>query len=355
MKKIYILFVLLSLSIISVAQDVHYSQFYNAPLLLNPALTGMTTGSGRVSITYRNQWFGATGAGFFKSPYMTTALSGDLPIRIKKDALGVGLFIANDQAGANTFTTLITQASVSYIKTLGKKYNHRLSAGFQIGYTFQSVKVENFQWASQFSQENNQFSPGTTSYNPENIGINRVGYLNMNFGLFWYGRLSDAVAMYTGGSFYNVTTPSHNILPNQKRDLYWRWNAHAALDITLGEKFHILPSGQFMRQGVNDQLNTGIGFGIDFKERGKRNDEPMSLTLGIFNRIHNLTKGVTSDAIIPYIGMDIQRFRLGITYDATISNLKKGSPGVGAFEISVGYTIKKKGYSRRDDFIAPRF
>jgi type IX secretion system PorP/SprF family membrane protein len=286
---------------------------------------------------------------------MTTALSGDMPIKIKNDALGVGLFIANDQAGANTFSTFITQASVSYIKTLGKKSNHRLSAGFQMGYTYQSIKVENFQWASQFSHEDNQFSPGTTSYNPENITKNKVGYLNMNFGLFWYSKLTDKVAMYTGGSFYNVTTPKYDILPDQKRDLYWRWNVQAALDITLGKQFHILPSGQFMRQGVNDQLNTGLGFGIDFKERGKKADDPMSLTLGVFNRIHNLPQGVTSDAIIPYVGIDIKRFRLGITYDATISSLKSASSGVGAFEISVGYTVKKKGQSKRTDFIAPRF
>lgn len=354
MRKIYILTATLFLAAISVAQDIHYSQFYNAPLLLNPALTGMTSGAGRLSITYRNQWFGATNSGFFKSPYMTTALSGDLPIKIKNDALGLGLFIANDQAGANTFSTFITQASVSYIKTLGKKRNHRLSAGFQFGYTHQSIKVENFQWASQFSQETNQFSPGSTSYNPENIGSNRVGYLNLNFGLFWYSKLTDIVSMYTGGSFYNVTTPKHNILPNQKRDLYWRWNVQGAFDITLGERYHILPSGQFMRQGVNDQLNTGLGFGIDFKGRGSRADEPMSLTIGLYNRIHNLTKGVTSDAIIPYISFDIKRFRLGISYDATISSLKTSSPG-GACELSVGYTFKKKGYSSRRDFIAPRF
>ncbi len=353
MRKIYILFFALAVATSSVAQDIHYSQFYNAPLLLNPALTGMTAGSGRASVIYRNQWFGATGAGFFKSPYMTTAVSGDMPIKIKNDALGVGLFFANDQSGANTFSTFITQASVSYIKTLGKERNHRLSAGFQIGYTFQSIKVENFQWASQFDHETVQFNPGATSYNPENISAQNAGYLNLNFGLFWYSKLTDIVSIYTGGSFYNVTTPNHTILPNQKRDLYWRWNAHGALDITLGKKYHILPSAQFMRQGVNDQLNTGLGFGMDFNK--KRGEDPMSLTIGLYNRIHNLTTGVTSDAIVPYLGFDIKRFRLGMSYDATISTLKSGSPGVGAFEISVGYTIKKKGYGNRYDFIAPRF
>src|SRR5690606_28216911 len=39
------------------AQDFHYSQFYAAPLYLNPALTGSTEFS-RVGVNYRKQWPG---------------------------------------------------------------------------------------------------------------------------------------------------------------------------------------------------------------------------------------------------------------------------------------------------------
>ena len=38
------------------AQDPHFSQFYASPLTLNPALTGLFAGEGRISSTYRNQW-----------------------------------------------------------------------------------------------------------------------------------------------------------------------------------------------------------------------------------------------------------------------------------------------------------
>ncbi|MFN8322668.1 MAG: PorP/SprF family type IX secretion system membrane protein [Chitinophagales bacterium] len=335
----------------SMGQDVHFSQYYNAPLLLNPAFTGFTQGITRINIQHRNQWFSATNNGFFKSPYMTTSASVDAPFKIKNDILGAGLFIASDQAGANTFSTVITQASVSYIKTLGKKNNHRLAAGFQIGYTYQSIKVENFQFASQFD-DNNEFNPAQTSYNPENIGRGNIGYLNLNFGMLWYSKLSDKFAMYTGGSFYNVTTPSHNILPNQKRDLYWRWNAHGGLDIFLGKKYHILPSGMFMRQGVNDQLNTGLAFGVDFDTR--RTNNGMAMTLGVFNRIHNLTSGVTSDAIITYVSYEGSGFKVGFSYDATISKLKNAGSGVGALELMLGYTIKSKDFNYRNSPICPR-
>ncbi len=38
------------------AQDPRFSQFFSAPQLLNPALTGVFDGEYRVNINYRNQW-----------------------------------------------------------------------------------------------------------------------------------------------------------------------------------------------------------------------------------------------------------------------------------------------------------
>ena len=40
-----------------IAQDTQYSQFYAAPLYLNPALTGASELT-RVGVNYRNQWPG---------------------------------------------------------------------------------------------------------------------------------------------------------------------------------------------------------------------------------------------------------------------------------------------------------
>ena len=126
MKKIYTLIfaVLAGLSVF--AQDIHFSQVFNAPLWLNPALTGFTPGVARVGVNYRNQWYSANNNGFFRSPFMTTALNFDMPIKINDDALGVGLFVANDQQGANTFTGVSALASVSFIKTLGSNGNHHM-------------------------------------------------------------------------------------------------------------------------------------------------------------------------------------------------------------------------------------
>ena len=47
------------------AQDVHFSQFYAAPLLVNPAQTGNFSGTARVGANYRDQW------GSITVPYRT--------------------------------------------------------------------------------------------------------------------------------------------------------------------------------------------------------------------------------------------------------------------------------------------
>ena len=38
------------------AQDIHFSQFFQAPLLVNPSLTGVFNGDQRAIVQYRNQW-----------------------------------------------------------------------------------------------------------------------------------------------------------------------------------------------------------------------------------------------------------------------------------------------------------
>ena len=52
-KHIFILCIILST--LSYAQDVHFSQFNNAPLMLNPALTGLFFGDQRASSDRSNR------------------------------------------------------------------------------------------------------------------------------------------------------------------------------------------------------------------------------------------------------------------------------------------------------------
>ena len=73
------------------AQDKHFTQFYAAPLTLNPALTGAFNGKYRASVIYRDQW-----RNVLDDPYVTFASAIDVKFDLEldsryEDAVAIGL------------------------------------------------------------------------------------------------------------------------------------------------------------------------------------------------------------------------------------------------------------------------
>jgi len=69
MKKILSLAIVLLVVSNAFCQDYNFSQFYELPLLRNPALAGIFDCNMRVKAVYRNQWQSVT------TPYRTSGLS----------------------------------------------------------------------------------------------------------------------------------------------------------------------------------------------------------------------------------------------------------------------------------------
>ena len=346
MKKFYIT-LLVSLTFLAAsAQDIHYTQFYNSPLTLNPALTGLISGQYRISAIYRNQWFSAVHNGFFNSPYQTPSIAFDMPITIKnKDVIGVGAFILYDDAGAGSIATFTGQVSASYIKHLGPNGRHQLSAGFQLGFTQTKLSAADAKFASQYA--NNDFNANLSS------GVSlipNVTYVNLNVGLLYYGKLTDKIAIDLGGTIFNTTVPKLNMVADQnKQTLSLRGNITGGLDFTIGKRYHILPSVLWMRQSNDNELNTGVGFGYDINMR-------TNLTLGIYNRVNDVIDAYhQADAVIGYAAFQIKGFKVAASYDFTVSKLSSGNPGTGGLEISLTYIGFPKIFDERQMLFCPRF
>ena len=80
-RNLYTKFYLLVFLILGVnisAQDLHYSQFYNSPQNLNPALTGVFDGDHRLTFSMRDQWR------FVPVPWTTFSLAYDKNIPSSK-------------------------------------------------------------------------------------------------------------------------------------------------------------------------------------------------------------------------------------------------------------------------------
>ena len=112
------------------AQDIHFSQFFEAPLLRNPSLAGIFAGDYRVQGVYRDQWNSVTNAyktGSFNAEYK-------MPIGKGSDFFTTGLQILYDKAGTVGLTTTHLLPAINYHKSLSSKKVMYLSLGFMGGW-----------------------------------------------------------------------------------------------------------------------------------------------------------------------------------------------------------------------------
>src|SRR3984885_7423674 len=87
------------------AQDPQFSQFYAAPLYLNPAFAG-STGQARAGLNYRNQW-PAIDANF-------TTFSAYADFYIEDKNSGVGIIVNRDREGLYGLTSTSIGLQYSY-------------------------------------------------------------------------------------------------------------------------------------------------------------------------------------------------------------------------------------------------
>ena len=104
------------------AQDPQFSQFYAAPLYLNPAFAG-STGQARVGMNYRNQWPS------IDANFNTISAYADTYIESKNS--GVGVLINRDKEGTLGLQSMSISLQYAYDLQLIKGLSFR--PGFQAG------------------------------------------------------------------------------------------------------------------------------------------------------------------------------------------------------------------------------
>ncbi|TAG57430.1 MAG: type IX secretion system membrane protein PorP/SprF [Cytophagales bacterium] len=319
-------FILMFFYQISKAQDFNFSQFYNTPIILNPANSGRMDKDVRIGLIHRSAF----------STYTNSALMADMNIYntpLKTDMMGVGLFVFNDQQGNGQISNNGFMLSGAAHYSLDEAKKHRLSIGIQIGMSFATLNLAEAKFASDFDQTTNQFS--TSSSN--NGSYNNPG-LKSNGGLIYQLVLNRNLDFTAGVTAYNLIPSKQNFVVKTQSNTPIRFGFQLGMNYMIKNKFQISPAVNFMNQSSTKDLIMGSNFSYYFINDVKTNKKA-AFTVGVWHRLQ--------DAMIVYVGGKYNNFQLGFSYDLTVSSLAKATgkapefgrnTGNGAWEISLFYS-----------------
>lgn len=356
MRTITRLFILTALACSSLfiqAQDIHFSQFYSAPLLLNPAMTGNVSESYRFSFTYRNQWAS------IPAPYSTVAASFDMSVlgcQLGMDHVGVGAAIFNDRSGDGRLNNLSSMISLAYHKGLDQNRRYMLSAGGQVGFTQKTLSITDLLFESQIN-ENLEFDP--TLPNLEPFQSNTLNYVDIRVGGMFTGSPTDNVNFYVGGAYNHLTKPRETFLVEEINVgdfnvLDPRLVFHGGGTFFITDNFNISPSALYQNQGAATEIVFGSAFGFQF-DSGNRYRRNSGSESGVYLGAWMRYPPTGADAVIAVLGVDFNNFRFGFSYDINISPLREASLSQGGVELALSFSGRTAECNRSTPTYCPRF
>ena len=305
------------------AQDVHFTQFDAAPLIVNPANTGAFDGQWRAAGIYRNQWRSVT------VPFVTYGASFDAPIindLTHDDYLAAGVQLYNDKAGDGNLSNFSGLVSVAYHKFLGgtEEPNKSLSIGLQGGYAQKSIDLSRLYFGDEYV--NGIFQQGTGA---EQLN-NKVNFFTVNTGIRWSHAIGDRFGYTIGAGAMNLNQPQESLQKKKASDvgLGIRYAAQAGAIAYLSDNFSLRPAVLYQTQASANELVAGNEFHYVVNNAEVR-AVATSVFLGGWYR--------SGDALMISAGLEWKGVRMGVSYDYNTSSLKNASNGNGGFEISLRY------------------
>jgi type IX secretion system PorP/SprF family membrane protein len=292
-------------------QDMQFTQFYAAPMYLNPALTGANVCS-RVSLNYRSQWPGVSNV------YRSKLASFDHCFY--RANLGVGLMVGSDEAGNGGLKTTIINPAVSYEARIDRFTALRF--GLQPGVGIKSINMNKLVFGDQIYRGGNVTTVETIPQSKT--------YFDLGAGMVFVK--SD---YWIGISGYHLNVPNESFFNSPYGELPIKYSVHMGAKFQINKdekeaqrKKYITPVIHYRGQKKFGQLDLGFYlnqsmFSVGFWYRGI----PFLKTYksGYQN----------NDAIAIVAGIQLERIKIGYSYDQTISRLAGVTKG--AHEITLSF------------------
>jgi len=314
-----VLFCFLCLVTTAYGQDVHFTQFYTAPLTINPSLTGDYAGDFRFMNTFRSQWRK------FDPGYVSNTLGYDQQFYLLNEKMSGGLNVVYDKSGINAFQIAKANLSFAWHKTVNK---HVFHIGAQGGYVFKSYDVSKLSFPDQFNMSSGYFDPSLATADAD---LNdQTSYIDFNAGIGWnrkFGKHTPKV----GFAMFHLNGPNEEFY-GQDNNVPIRYVTTIADKWEFTDRLTIAPQFLFMETVEANDFMAGVMFTRKMKDPESKIS---SISYGAFLRNSFNSQ---ADAVALAAGFRYNLFDFGFSYDINISEAHTVTQYQGAFEISIIYT-----------------
>lgn len=311
------------------AQDVHFSQYRETPILLNPGRTALDRDV-RIVLNYRDQWRSVAQA------YKTVAVSGEMSLKRKNNKdnyLGLGIQVYSDKSGDSKMG--ITVGSLNLSGIIKTSENSKLGIGIMGGFGQRSVNYSALRWDEQY--QNGAYTSSNATNEP--AASNAYTLPDAAAGICWYYGKGDkyisannSINAVVGFSAQHFGIQKFSFYKDSGEKLFAKYVGHASVGIGIpNSNLIIMPGFMMAFQGPSNEIVAGSMFKYVLSENSKYTGvkKGSAIGIGIDYRFR--------DAAIATLMYEYSNFGIGISYDLNLSKLKVATAVRGGFEISLRY------------------
>ncbi|MFN0036844.1 MAG: PorP/SprF family type IX secretion system membrane protein [Saprospiraceae bacterium] len=314
------------------AQDIHFSQYGNSPLNLNPALAGVFGGDMRFVGNFRQQWRSV--------PVPYTTFSGSVENKVywsegRYDRfITASLLLNYDKQGDLALKSLQVGIPIAVTVPIGR--THFLTVGATPMFGQRSFDTHEISFDEQFVD---------CMYDPsiaisENLNATSLKYFDLSAGAnFRLQSPRKRSRLDLGGAMHHINRPAHDfwassVTAGDDVRLYNKLTLHGLGLVQLTEKFDFLAQGLYQKQGTYREIVYGGGVRMHLNNKPYKE---FAVQIGVDWR-HRY-----DNALVPRLEVLYRTWTIGATFDWDVFSRageyvteKRGGP-----ELSLIYRLYK--------------
>lgn len=319
------------------AQDIHFTQFYNTPALLNPALVGVFGGDTRFIAGYRSQWTSVP------VDYQTFTAAVDHKFfgqRARSGFFSGGLSFNYDQAGYSKLTLLNLGLQGTYTQKITRHFY--ATVGVELGGAQRRFDISDLTFDSQFDFDagvaDPSLDPGENFFEDD-----QINFFDISTGINFHLQALSDIALVDrhqqrskldfGVGIFHLNRPNQSFVEDIDSPLPIRISPYVAGVLQLGQVFDLVGTATVQVQTPYNEYVAGLGGRLHLKRELKNH---LAVQLGLLVRFHEV-----ADTYSPALEVHYNNWRFGFSYDVNISEFNVATERRSGPEFTLRYLIKR--------------